>query len=163
MATTVGEFVHSDELVVAQSDEVAAGTTVESLVIKFEGYLQSSSSRGNTSRNGYRVVRVAQPQEAEATKPEGSTQAEAGGSFPPKPVEADLRFENTGLGATEWVDERSSHTPVQKESIIRVDADYASAVDMNAHRSKRSKQRRRKALARLKAQSLIPHESLNYY
>ena len=142
MATTVGESVHSDELVVAQSDEVAAGTTVESLVIKFEGYLQSSSSGGSTSRDGCRVVRVAQPQEAEATKPEGSTQAEAGGSFPPKPVEAEPRLENAGLGAAEWVNERSSQTPVQEESTIRVDADYASAVDMNAPHSKRSKQRR---------------------
>ena len=58
MATTVGESVHSDELVVAQFDEVAAGTTVESLVIKFEGYLQSSSSGGNISRDDCRVVRV---------------------------------------------------------------------------------------------------------
>ena len=36
MATTVGEIILSDEMIVAQSDEVAAGTMVESLVIEFD-------------------------------------------------------------------------------------------------------------------------------
>ena len=36
MATTVGETIHSDELVVAQFDEIAEGTIVESLFIEFD-------------------------------------------------------------------------------------------------------------------------------
>ena len=62
MATTVGGAVSSNEMVVAQFDEVAVGMTVESLEIefdqaKYEEYLSSSSSGGDASRKRHRVVR----------------------------------------------------------------------------------------------------------
>ena len=36
MVTTVGAVIASDDMIVAQSDEIASGTTVESLVIPFD-------------------------------------------------------------------------------------------------------------------------------
>lgn len=36
MATTVGDIILSEGLIVSQSDDIAAGTTVDSLVIEFD-------------------------------------------------------------------------------------------------------------------------------
>jgi hypothetical protein len=55
MATTVGASICSDDMVVAQSDKIVAGTMVESLVIefdqaKYEEYLSSNSSSPRSAR-----------------------------------------------------------------------------------------------------------------
>ena len=60
MATTVGATILSDDMVVAQCDKIAAGTTVESLVIefnqaKYEEYLSSNSSSPRSARKCRRV------------------------------------------------------------------------------------------------------------
>ena len=60
MATTVGAAVLSDELVVAQSDKVAIGTEVQTLVIefdqsKYEEFLSSGASSPVKTRKCRRV------------------------------------------------------------------------------------------------------------
>ena len=50
MATIIGEVIVSDDMIVAQSDEIAPGTTVESLVIEFDlaKYEEFVSSEGSS-------------------------------------------------------------------------------------------------------------------
>jgi len=73
MATTVGEIILSDEMIVAQSDEVAAGTMVESLVIefdqaKYEEYLSSDASSPRSARKCRRVSREPRAQAVKTQK-----------------------------------------------------------------------------------------------
>ena len=73
MATTVGEIILSDEMIVAQSDEIATGTMVESLVIEFdqekhEEFLSSDASSPSTSRKCRGVYREHRAQTMEAPK-----------------------------------------------------------------------------------------------
>ena len=64
MATTVGEIIVSDDVMVAQSDEIAPGTTVESLVIEFDDakydeFLCSGGSSSPSARKYRKVSRGA--------------------------------------------------------------------------------------------------------
>nr|ABD63191.1 hypothetical protein 20.t00043 [Asparagus officinalis] len=112
MATIVGETVSSTEMVVGQFDEVVVETTVESLIIEFDQakykeYLSTSSSNGNASRKCHRVVRVTRPQVAEASMPEDSTRAMAGGSISPKLVNAKQNTKSTERKTARWAFARS--------------------------------------------------------
>jgi len=81
MATTVGETILSDEMVVAQSDVIATGTMVESLVIefdqaKYEEYLSSDSSSPRSARKYRRVSREPRVQTVEIETLSGSVQVQ---------------------------------------------------------------------------------------
>ncbi|ONK65039.1 uncharacterized protein A4U43_C07F32850 [Asparagus officinalis] len=112
MATTVGEVVSSNEMVVAQFDEVAVGTTVESLEIefdqaKYEEYLSSSSSGGDASRKRHRVVRRGRPQTVKASAPAGSTRVSSEEPTPLQSIKAKSEIERKGQGSANWVAKRS--------------------------------------------------------
>ena len=113
MATTVGEAVSSSEMVVAQFDEVAVGTTVESLEIefdqaKYEEYLSSSSSGGDASRKRHRAARRGRPQTVKASAPEGSTRISSEEPTPSQSIKAKPEIERKGQGSAKWIAKRST-------------------------------------------------------
>jgi hypothetical protein len=71
MATTVGDVILSDEMIVAQSDTIAPGTEVESLVIefdeaKYEEFVSSGGMSPTSARKYRKVSRSTEGQEANA-------------------------------------------------------------------------------------------------
>ena len=101
MATTVGGAVSSSEMVVAQFDEVAVGTTVESLEIefdqaKYEEYLSSSSFCGDASRKRHRVMRQGRPQTVKASAPKGFPRVSSGEPTPTQSIKAKPEIESKG-------------------------------------------------------------------
>ena len=70
MATTVGEVIFSDDMIVAQSDEIAPGTIIESLVISFDEakYEEFVSSGGTSPASARKYRKISCNPPARATK-----------------------------------------------------------------------------------------------
>ena len=134
MATTVGEVIFSEEMIVAQSDTIAPGTTVESLVIEFDQtkYEEFVSSGDNSEVSARKFRRIS------CSSPNRTTNAA-----------------NTGRRAVCWMVKQSAQTPTASQTQTPSTVDFTSAGAPIAPLSKRAKQRRRQTEARRLARAFM--------